>query len=305
MKPKTPPSRIPPANSRKYTVQTPCTLLDFLCDTLKGQSATSIKNQLKHGCIQVNEKSISQFNHPLQTGDTVSIVSAHNARFGLNHPKLRILFEDDFIIVVDKASGLHSVDTTGKGVENACSLLETYIRRKSPQKRIYVVHRLDRDTSGVMLFAKSREAQNKLVADWNDRVLERRYIAVAQGVPEPAAGTIDSYLYEDAHKIVHSTDDPNRGLRAITHYRVLKQNAQFSLLALDLETGRTNQIRVHLQSLGHPIVGDLKYGATEDSIQRLALHAETIRFRHPITQKVMHFESPVPKSFDLFSGAQP
>lgn len=284
-------------NPRTFTVQSPCQLLDFLFSTLKGQSASSVKNLLKHGAIQVNQKTVSQFNYQLQPGDSICIQSAKNSKYGLNHPKLRILFEDDFIIVVDKSSGLHSVDTTGRGIENASSLLETYIRRKSPQKRIYIVHRLDRDTSGVMLFAKSREAQNKLIADWNDRVLERRYIAVTQGNLNPDTGTIDSYLYEDAHKIVHSTNDPSLGLRAVTHYRVLKRNAHYSLVALELETGRTNQIRVHLQSLGHPVIGDLKYGAQDNAIHRLALHAETIRFHHPISQQVMHFEVPVPEDF--------
>ena len=286
----------------RWQVETPCELLTFLIEKVPQQSGTSIKNQLKHGCIRVNDAVVTKHNYGLNAGDCVCVVSSRESKYGLNHPKLRLLFEDDFIVVVDKACGLHSVDTTGKGVENASGLLEAYIRRRSPQKRIYVVHRLDRDTSGVMIFAKCREAQNRLVADWNERVLERRYIAVAEGVFEPKSGTIDSYLYEDAHKVVHSTNDPKRGLRAITHYRVIDENGSMSLLALDLETGRTNQIRVHLQSIGHPVVGDLKYGATNDCFGRLALHAETICFRHPITQKVVKFESAVPKEFREIIG---
>ena len=292
-----------PSKGPRWEVENACELLQFLVAKLPQQSGTSIKNQLKHGCIRVNEQVVTKHNYELNAGDLVCVLSSRESKYGLSHPKLRIIFEDDYIIAVDKGSGLHSVDTTGKGVENACSLLEAYIRRRSPQKRVYVVHRLDRDTSGVMLFAKCREAQNRLVGDWNDRVEERRYIAVAQGVFEQKSGTIDTYLYEDEHKVVHSTNDSNRGLRAITHYRVIEENGKRSLLALELETGRTNQIRVHLQSTGHPVVGDLKYGATDDCIGRLALHAETIRFRHPVTQKMMHFESPVPVEFgEIMSG---
>ena len=235
----------------------------------------------------------------LHAGDVVQICSAKTAKFGFDHPRLKLLFEDDFILVVDKASGLHSVDTTGHGVENAASLLENYIKRRTPEKRIYIVHRLDRDTSGVLIFAKTREAQNKLVSDWNDRVLERTYIAIAEGRLEQDCGTIESYLYEDEHKIVHSTQDPRLGLHAVTHFEVIQRSEQYTWLKLELETGRTNQIRVHLQSLRHPIIGDGKYGAKTNPIGRLGLHALNIKFYHPITHKILSFESPLPDVFDL------
>ena len=286
--------------SKRWNVSKNTELLPFLLDILSGQSATSIKNLLKHRCVAVNDKITSQFNQILQPGDWVTVVSSKDKRFGLDHPKLQVLFEDDFIVVVNKAAGLHSVDTTGHGVENAAGILEQYLKKKSPNKRIYVVHRLDRDTSGVMLFAKSREAQNKLVADWNDRVLERIYIALAEGKFDHPSGTIDSYLYEDDRKIVHSTQDSSKGLRAITHYQVLRENHDFSLLKLELETGRTNQIRVHLQSMGHPVAGDAKYGAKTNPIQRLGLHAKTIKFYHPVTGKILAFNVETPDSFDIF-----
>ena len=272
-------------------------LLAFLLKTLAGQSQTSVKNLLKHRCILVNDQCVSQYNYILQPNDCVTVVSSHQKQFGLNHPKLRLLYEDDFILVVDKASGLHSVDTTGHGVENAASILDGYIRRKSPGKRIYIVHRLDRDTSGVMLFAKSREAQDVLVADWNERVLERTYIALAEGDMAPLTGTIDSWLYEDDRKVMHSTSDAGKGLRAITHYQVIEKGNGYTLVRLNLETGRTNQIRVHLQSLGFPVAGDGKYGAKTDPVRRLALHAMNIRFRHPFTQKVLAFSVDMPESF--------
>ena len=296
---------------RHYPVTKPAPLLEFLRTAMPDTAASALKKRLQHGCIWVNGVRETRFDRALVSGDDVAVMSEREARFGFSHPKLRLLFEDGHILVVDKASGLHSVDSTHGGVENACSILEEYVRRRDASKRIYVVHRLDRDTSGVMIFAKSREAQNRLVADWNDRVLERTYIAVAEGRVEPASGTIDTYLYEDSRKVVHSTDDPRRGLRAITHYRVLSHTtmatepnalcdaamADYTVLRLDLDTGRTNQIRVHLASLGHPVAGDAKYGAKTDPFQRLALHAQTICFRHPTTQKVMRFAVMAPAEF--------
>lgn len=275
---------------QKISVAEDAPLLSFLRVQLSNRSATAIKDLLKHQCISVNDRVITQFDYLLKNGDVVCVGSKSDAQFGLHHDKLQILYEDDFIIVVNKASGLHSVDTTGKGVENACGILEKYIHKKSPGKRIYVVHRLDRDTSGVMLFAKSREAQNKLVANWNDSVEERIYIAIVEGHVEPAKGTIDSYLYEDEHKVIHSTSDGSKGLRAITHYETISSNEQYTTLRVSLDTGRTNQIRVHMQSIGHPVVGDGKYGAKTDPIGRLGLHAYNIKFKHPVLNKMMGFK---------------
>ena len=279
---------------QKITVDVEMQLLYFLRAKLSNRSATTIKDLLKHQCISVNDLVVTQFDHLLKMGDVVCVGAKGDAQFGLHHDKLQILYEDDFILVVNKASGLHSVDTTGKGVENACSILEKYIQKKSPNKRIYVVHRLDLDTSGVMLFAKNREAQNKLVANWNDSVEERIYIAIVEGHVEPSKGTIDSYLYEDDRKIIHSTSDASRGLRAITHYETMTSNEQYTMLRVSLDTGRTNQIRVHVQSIGHPVIGDGKYGAKTDPIGRLGLHAYNIKFRHPVFNKMMTFKVDMP-----------
>ncbi len=283
---------------QRIRVKESAPLLDFLMQKLSGQSATSVKNLLKHRCILINDdKIVTQFDYALEPGDIVSILSAKEAKYGLFHPLLRILYEDDFIMAVEKKSGLLSVDVTGGGADNAAAILDNHVKRRDPNKRIYIVHRLDRDTSGVMLFAKCREAQSKLVADWNDRVLERTYIAITEGVPEAARATIDRMLYQDDHMVVHVTDDPKIGLRAVTHYKVLSRNADNARVQCDLETGRTNQIRVHMQSIGHPLVGDEKYGAVQNPLGRLGLHALNIKFYHPITQKVMSFEVPEPSEF--------
>ena len=288
----------------RYKVTEPAQLLEFLLQKIQG-SATNAKNLLKHRCILVNGSEIvTQFDRALVPGDEITVLSPKDAQYGLFHPLLKILYEDDYILAVEKGSGLLSVDTTKAGGENAADILDHYVKKRDASKRIYVVHRLDRDTSGVMLFAKCREAQAKLVADWNDRVLERTYIAIAEGCPSPEQGTVDSYLYQDDHMVVHSTMAPEQGLRAITHYKVLQKNDAFSRVQCDLETGRTNQIRVHLQSLGHSLVGDEKYGSTTNPIGRLGLHALNIKFYHPISQKVMKFSVPEPSSFaELFDEA--
>ena len=283
-----------PQNTRRLRVQDPAPLLEFLKQKLPGKSLTSIKDLLKHACIRIDNAPVTQFDYPLAPGTEVELLSPQQARFALSDPRLTILFEDAHLLVVHKASGLHSVDTTGHGVDNAASILEAYIRKRDPARRIFIVHRLDRDTSGVMIFAKTREAQDKLVKSWNDSVLRREYIALAEGTFAHAEGTIDSYLYEDDRKVVHATSDPHKGLRAITHYWVLSASPTHSLVKLELDTGRTNQIRVHLQSLGHPIAGDAKYGATTDPINRLALHAQNITFKHPMTHKVLTFQVDAP-----------
>lgn len=295
---------------KTIAVEESASLLDFLKEKLYPQSASSIKNLLKHGCIGIEKAGLrapdsprramqteSHFDFPIARGDTVFVLSARQNRYGLHHPMLRILYEDNDIIAADKSSGLHSVDSTGGGVDNAASILDRYVKNRNPDKRIYVVHRLDRDTSGVMIFAKTREAQNRLVSHWNESICERAYVAVVEGHLPARGGTIDSYLYEDAHKIVHSCDNPESGDRAITHYRVLNENEAYSLILCNLETGRTNQIRVHMASIGCPVAGDLKYGAASDVLGRLGLHARSIVFDHPITRRRLSFESPEPPSF--------
>lgn len=282
----------------KITVEGESSLLDFLRLKLKDRSVTSIKELLKKRCICVNDQVVTRFDHPLKPNDIVCVGQKKDARYGFEHSRVSLLYEDDFILVINKSSGLHSVDTTGKGVENAFSIMENYIRKRDSRKRLYIVHRLDRDTSGVMLFAKNREAQNKLVSNWNETIEERNYYAVVEGSPEPPCGTIDSYLYEDSHKVMHSTRDSTKGLRAVTHYETVCTNGRYSLLCVNLDTGRTNQIRVQMQSIGHPVVGDGKYGAEDDPLGRLGLHAGTIRFRHPIFHKMMSFRVEMPEEFE-------
>lgn len=290
-----------PQKSTKYftiKVTEPMCLMDFLKEKLKNQSTTSIKSLLTHRCIFLNRQTVlTQFNYPLNIGDEILIQSSKSNRYDLLHPKLNIVFEDDFIIAVEKKEGLLSVATSHEQELTAYHILDKYLKRKDKKKRIFVVHRLDRETSGIMLFAKCREAQVKLKADWSERVLERTYIAVAEGCFNSQQDTITSYLYADEQTIMHSSPNKEDGLLAITHYKVLKSNRKYSMVQLNLETGRTNQIRVHLQSIGHPVVGDEKYGSLENPIGRMCLHAKTICFRHPITHRVLTFTIDEPNVF--------
>jgi len=215
---------------------------------------------------------------------------------------LKILYEDRDILVVDKPAGLLTVGTPTEKFKTAEAILTDYVRKGAPKsrRRIYVVHRLDQWTSGVMLFAKSAEAAQRLKAGWKDTV--KKYLAVVHGRPARKEGVITSYLAEDRAYEVRSTADSSRGKLSRTAYRVLKEAERFSLLEINLLTGRKNQIRVHLADEGHPIVGDRKYGKNQEGYERLALHARSISFEHPFSGRRMTFEAEVPKAFQRLIG---
>jgi RluA family pseudouridine synthase len=215
---------------------------------------------------------------------------------------LVVLYEDKDILVVDKPAGLLAVATERERSRTAHSLLTEYIRKGCgrSQKRIFVVHRLDRDTSGTLIFAKSEEAMLRLKARWKQT--EKKYLAVVHGTCEKSEDTITSYLAEDKAYNVYSTSDSTRGRLSQTAYKVLKVTKGFSLLEVSLITGRKNQIRVHLAGIGHPIVGDTKYGKGDESQPRMALHARSISFKHPFSNKQLRFESEVPVFFTALVG---
>lgn len=179
----------------------------------------------------------------------------------------------------------------------AYSILRDYLKKKDPRLMLFVVHRLDRDTSGLMMFAKNVEAKEAMQHNWNNMVLGRRYVAVVEGKVEQEEGVVKSYLAETSQFEVYSTQNPDEGQLAITRFKRLQCNNGYSLMELSLDTGRKNQIRVHMKDLGHPIVGDRKYGAKASPIHRLGLHARTLHFAHPVTKKEMLFETPIPSRF--------
>ncbi len=279
-----------------FSVEKEQELMAFLLEKLQGKGRNIIKNLLRDKQVIVDNQPISQYNHILQIGNRVKIeLSKPPEKISMHG--LKIIFEDEHLIIIDKKEGMLSIATEKNRDSTAYSILAQHVKRYDPRNKIFVIHRLDRETSGIMMFAKSQEVQKLVQETWGPTTKERQYVAVVQGVLEPKNGTYSSYLVESKALIVHSTQNKNHGIFAQTHYETLKANQYFSLLKLNLETGRKNQIRVHMQDLGHSIIGDVKYGATKNPIGRLGLHAVSLAFEHPITKELHKFESPIPNSF--------
>lgn len=278
------------------TSDQPIPLLEFLRSNLPQLSRTAVKALLKYDQIRLEGTVTNQFDIPVAPGQTISINFSRPWQT-LSNPRLRIIYEDDDIIVVNKGYGLLSVGTDNKKEGTAYSILRDYLKRLNPANKLFIVHRLDQHTSGLMLFAKNIKAKEAMQHNWNNMVLDRRYAAIVEGCPEPAEGVRRSRLLENAQHLMYSTDDP-KGLEAVTRYKVLKSRNGYSLVDVSLDTGRKNQIRVHMHDMGTPIAGDHRYGAKTSPIHRLALHARTLRFVHPMTHKDMNFSIPLPASFN-------
>ncbi len=284
-----------PKNETGFLVSTETILMDFLMAKMPERSRSKIKSLLSGKQVFVDEKPVSQFNQPLFPGQKVTI---SKQRLNLdNIAQMSVVFEDRHVIVIDKQAGLLSISTSKEKRATAYSLLRNHVKKTDPANKIFIVHRLDRETSGLMLFAKSEEVKRKLQDSWNDTILERSYVAVVERAVEKAQGTILSYLTEDKIYRMHSSDNQERGLKAITHYTVLQKNRNYSLLKVNLETGRKNQIRVHMQDIGHPVAGDKKYGAETNPIKRLGLHAWQLSFIHPVTGEKLNFRTKIPPVF--------
>lgn len=290
------PVRYAPDRIKEFPVNAPVKLMEHLSASMPDRKRTFIKQLLSHNQVAVNGRPESQFDLELQPSDSVMVNFTHEFKV-FNNRRLKIVYEDDDIIVVEKGYGLLSMGNDKKPDNTAYSILRDYVKWTNPLNKIFIVHRLDRDTSGLMMFAKSMEAKEKMQHNWNNMVLNRVYVAVVEGEPEEKEGTVKSYLVENSRYEVYSTDDPKKGQLAVTRYRTIQTNGKYSLLELELDTGRKNQIRVHMHDLGHPISGDTKYGAEKSPLHRLALHAKTLRFIHPITRQIMDFSSRVPGGF--------
>lgn len=282
----------------RLRVTEPQELMEFLSNKMGGMTRTSVKSLLSHRQVQVNNRIETKYNFLLNTGDIVTINSGI-ANEELKHPKLKIIYEDDAIVVVEKKEGLLTMATVRESNEmTAYSILKSYLKKGNPRAELYTVHRLDRETSGILLFAKTKDVQFSMQSHWHEIVTKRCYVALVEGEPEKNDDTIVSWLTENKKSYkIHSSWTNNGGQKAITHYTLLQSNGAYSLLSIELETGRKNQIRVQLAAIGHPVVGDKKYGSGNSPIKRLALHAQILEFIHPMTHKVMHFETPIPQEF--------
>ena len=279
-----------------HTVSKSADLLAYLFEAWPETKKKQVRTWLKFGSIAVNGRVTTQFDHALKPGDTVEIRAK-----GLAAPEtklaggIRIRHEDEHIIVIDKPPGLLSIASASEEEKTAYAFLTDHVRKGNPRgrERVWVVHRLDRETSGLMIFAKNEAAKTELQNGWDAVV--KKYLAVVEGAPAKDEGTFDMHLDEsNPLKVYPAQRVGPETRRAITHYRVTKKGKATTLVELTLETGRRHQIRVHLAEAGCPIVGDKKYGAESNPLRRIALHATSLRFKHPVGGKEMSFQSPLP-----------
>lgn len=286
-----------------YRVTEAAELMTFLMEK-SGMSRNKVKTLLTNRTVYVDQKITTQYNFLLQPGMKVQI-SRQKGQKEFRSSLLKIVYEDAYLLVVDKREGLLSIATDRQRERTAYSILTEYVQRSARQHRIFIVHRLDRDTSGLMVFAKDEKTKRTLQDNWERIVTDRRYVAVVSGDMENDEGTVTSWLKDNKVFVTYSSMSNNGGDKAITNYKVIKRANGYSLVELELETGRKNQIRVHMQDLHHPVVGDVKYGDGVNPIGRLALHAFKLCFYHPVTKELMKFETPYPSDFKkLFNKQQ-
>lgn len=273
-------------------------LLPYLMEKFSDMSRSRIKQLLSRRRILVNGKSITRHDTPLRSGDVVEIGSAMAEADRLNSRYLRLVYEDNHLVVIDKREGILSMATSH---HSFCvkTILDEYFERCHLRCHAHLVHRLDRETSGLMLYAKSRNVQHLFETDWKGLVYDRRYVAVVLGNMEKNEGTISNWLTDNKQFFTYSSPVDNGGKYAVTHYRVLRRGAVNTLVEARLDTGRKNQIRVHLSDIAHPVLGDRKYGPDNDAaaFSRLCLHAYRLHFIHPITSERLMFDTPVPSKF--------
>jgi 23S rRNA pseudouridine1911/1915/1917 synthase len=284
-------------------VKQPAKLLEFVMQTLDGISRNKAKSILAHGGVTVDGQVQSHVDYPLDEGCVVKI-RRHPRPSSANNPYFRIVYEDRWVVVVDKQQGVLSMPV-GAGSLNMKTLLDRHFTETHQRCTAHVVHRLDCRTSGLMVYAKSVDVQQQMTADWHNTVIDRRYVAVVEGVMEDNAGKIESWLHDTDRMIVKSSPVDDGGKWSATEWELIEQAPSRSLLFLHLLTGRKNQIRVHMADIGHPVVGDGKYGHQDDPGSRMCLHAFRLAFHHPVTGEVLDFETPIPRFFGTALHAKP
>lgn len=281
---------------QRFKVEEQAQLLPYLLAKFPGRGRNKVKAMLTRGQVVVGGRVVTRHDHTLEPGDEVEILNTGAIEHRKINAGMKIVYEDEAIIVIDKPPGLLSIATDDEKERTAYHLLTDHVKGRDPRARVFIVHRLDRNTSGLMLFAKTPEVKNQLQQNWDEAVIERSYVALVEGQVKADEGTIDTWLKESKTMTMY-VSRPGDGVHAVTHYRVMERSPQLSLLEVRLETGRKNQIRVHMQSIGHSVVGDKRYGAVGNPLGRLGLHARVLSLHHPVTGQTLRFETAVPKDF--------
>lgn len=276
------------------TVKENAPLLEYLINNVS-ESRSKLKATLQGRGIAVNGRMVTQFDYQLKVGDKI-IISRHKKQNQFKSRYVKIVYEDRWLVVVEKNIGILSM-AAGHSSLNVKSVLDDYFLKSRQKCRAHVVHRLDRDTSGLMVYAKDIETEQILEHNWHQIVYDRRYVAVVSGEMEQDNGTIANWLKDNKAYITYSSPTDNGGKYAVTHFQVLNRTTEHSLVEYKLETGRKNQIRVHSADMGHPVCGDVKYGNGDDPLHRLCLHAYMLCFTHPVTGEPMEFSTPIPTAF--------
>lgn len=279
-----------------YTVTEDTELFKFIQLSITDKSRNKLKAMLTHKQFKVGKEIITQYNHPLKKGNEVT-VSWDGAFKKESYEGVKIVFEDDDIIVINKRSGLLSIGSEKEKRQTAYRIITHHIQQDNPVARLFVVHRLDREASGLMVFAKNKQTQVDLKDSWQKTFQKNLYLAVTEGTIEKDIDTVTSFLNESKALIVYSGNNPKLGKKAITNYSVVKKNEFYTLLEATQETERKHQLRVHLKSIGHPIIGDKKYESKKNPLNRTAVHLRRINFIHPNTGEKLEFETKVPDDF--------
>ena len=273
-------------NIKEYPVNKEIELLEFLYQIYRDQSRNNVKSILSKRHVAVNGLPVTQFNYKLYKGDIVQVskeqfdrsqVVKQEAKRKVN---INIVYEDNDILIINKPNGLLTIESDHEKSDTAYKLVLEYMSQKDKNARCFQVHRLDKETSGLLLFTKSYELKELLTKNWNTLVKERGYVAVVEGKMPKKEGTIINWLKETDTHLMYDSKKQGEGLKAITNYQVIKETQKYSLLNITIETGRKNQIRVAMSEMGHPVVGDDKYGNPSDPLKRLGLHAQTLKFKH-------------------------
>lgn len=278
-----------------YEVMQDDTLLNFLLNNVK-ESRSKIKATLQGRGIKVNGKTVTQFDFPVAKGTKIDVSKTKRNNDKLKSRYVKIVYEDQYLVVIEKNIGILSMAAGHKSL-NVKAVLDDYFKKSRQRCTAHVVHRLDRDTSGLMIYAKDMETEQILEHNWHDIVFDRRYVAVLSGEMEEDEGTIENRLKDNKAYVTYSSPVDNGGKYAITHFRTLDRTTEHSLVEFKLETGRKNQIRVHSADMNHPVCGDVKYGNGDDPIHRLCLHAYMLCFYHPVTRQPMEFQTMIPAQF--------